>query len=145
VLNRAADIYLTRRLEEFGLGPGQQAYLLTLSGEEGATQDEVARRHRVDKANAARALQKLERLGYVVRRRNPADRRERLVVLTPSGVRIRSAVQSIMEDWIATLRSTVSDLEWDTTLAALEKMSGAAMAAARVSITDSSVNPELRP
>ena len=131
ILNRAAHIYMTRRLEQFDLGPGQQAYLLTLSVETSVTQEEVARRHQVDKANAARALQSLERKGYVVRRPGSADRRERLVALTERGETVRREVQTILTEWIATLANTVNEREWAVTLTALERMAGAAMDAAR--------------
>lgn len=131
ILNRAAHIYLTRRLEQFGLGPGQQAYLLTLSARTSVTQEEVARRHQVDKANAARALQSLEQKGYVVRRPGTEDKRERLVTLTERGEAVRRDVQAILTEWITILADTVSEREWAVTLAALEKMAAAAMDAAR--------------
>ena len=108
ILNRAAHIYLTRELAPYNLGPGQQAYLLTLSSGEAVSQDEIARRHRVDKANAARAVQTLERLGYVRRARADDDRRRWDVSLTREGVAVKGEVQRILAGWVASLAEAVA-------------------------------------
>lgn len=131
ILNRAAHIYLTRELAPYNLGPGQQAYLLTLSSGEAVSQDEIARRHRVDKANAARAVQTLERLGYVRRARADDDRRRWDVSLTREGVVVKGEVQRILAGWVASLAEAVSPEEWGTTVRSLGKIAEAAMGRAR--------------
>ncbi len=143
ILNRAAHIYLSRRLAQFNLGPGQQAYLLTLSAEQSVTQEAIARRHQVDKANAARAVQALEKLGYVERHPSPTDRRERLVSLSATGVAVRAQVQRILAEWIEELSSTVDAESWQTTVEALSSISAAAMDAARGPAAGDSPDPEL--
>lgn len=131
ILNRAAHIYLTRELAPYALGPGQQAYLLTLSSGEAVSQDEIAHRHRVDKANAARAVQTLERLGYVRRVRAPDDRRRWDVSLTPEGAAVKADVQRILGGWVGALAEAVPLQEWETTVRSLAKIAEAAMERAR--------------
>jgi DNA-binding MarR family transcriptional regulator len=131
ILNRAALIYLTRELAPYRLGPGQQAYLLTLTSGEAVSQDEIARRHRVDKANAARAAQALERLGYVRRVRSSDDRRRWDVSLTREGAAVRAEVQRILGGWVGSLAEAVSSREWETTVSSLTRMAEAAMERAR--------------
>jgi DNA-binding MarR family transcriptional regulator len=52
---------------------------------EGITVSELAELARVRKQTMAQAVGQLERMGYVERRANPADRRSRLVFLTARG------------------------------------------------------------
>ena len=131
ILNRAAHIHLTRELKPYRLGPGQQAYLLTLSSGEAVSQDEIARRHKVDKANAARAIGVLERLGYVNRARATDDGRRWDVSLTARGEEVKADVEKILAGWIHSLASSVSSEEWETTARSLRVIADAAMEKAR--------------
>ena len=70
ILNRSAGAYFQRELSHWGLGPGQQAYLLALSPGKGTTQEELSRQLKVDKANVSRAVKSLMALGYVERIRS---------------------------------------------------------------------------
>lgn len=126
LLNQAAHTYFSARLAPLGLTPPLQGYLLVIERGEEVNQDEIARRHSVDKANAARAVGRLEALGLVVRRQAPYDRRNRLVSLTSEGERVRARAEDAMKEWIAELRSAVSESTWRTMLSGIEKMAGAA-------------------
>jgi len=69
-----------------GLNHTEARLLTILRGEGGATpQDELSGRIHVDRTNAGRALQRLEGEGYVVRRKDDADRRMNFVQITPKG------------------------------------------------------------
>jgi DNA-binding MarR family transcriptional regulator len=71
--------------EQLGLGPGEaQALWLLAAVGEGST-GELARRLRVDPANASTLLSKLERRALIRRRPAPQDRRKRIVSLTTKG------------------------------------------------------------
>lgn len=56
---------------------------------EGIQVSEIARLARVRKQTTARAVEQLERAGYVERRPDPADGRAQLVFLTPKGEAVR--------------------------------------------------------
>ncbi|MFP4563250.1 MAG: MarR family winged helix-turn-helix transcriptional regulator [Spirochaetia bacterium] len=122
VLNRAATIYFSKALKPYGLGPSQQAYLLSISPGEKIRQDELARRLRVDKANAARAVAKLLKLGYLERECCFEDRREKLVSLTPAGRAVRDSAAEISSGWIEELKSSVTSKEWGVLIRGIEKM-----------------------
>ncbi|MFW5742382.1 MAG: MarR family winged helix-turn-helix transcriptional regulator [Spirochaetota bacterium] len=126
LLNRAAHAYFSARLVPLGLSPPLQGYLLVVEPGEEVNQEEIARRHRVDKANAARAVGRLEALGLVARRQAPSDRRNRLVSLTPRGERVHAEVERMMQEWTAELRGAVSEPTWRSMLSGIEKMAGAA-------------------
>lgn len=129
-LNRAAYLYFSEYLEPYRLRPGHQGYLLVVEPNEEVNQEEIARRHNVDKANAARAVVALERLGYLRRRRAPHDRRNWLVSLTPEGERVRANVERHMRDWIASLTEAIDPDTWRVVLSALEEMARRADAVA---------------
>lgn len=126
LLNQAAHAYFSARLEPLGLTPPLQGYLLVIEPGEEVNQEEIARRHRVDKANAARAVGRLEGLGLVIRRQAVYDRRNRLVSLTPRGERVREEVEAAMQEWISELRGSVAESTWRTMLSGIERMSRAA-------------------
>jgi DNA-binding MarR family transcriptional regulator len=51
---------------------------------------------RTDRTTMVNTVDALERDGYVVRRRNPQDRREQLLELTPAGERVRRRADEIV-------------------------------------------------
>jgi DNA-binding MarR family transcriptional regulator len=85
-----------------------EARLLRLLGQAGgeATQDALSSQLYVDRSNAGRALKGLEQGGYVVRRKEGADKRSNLVAITAKG---REAVGEI-----AKLRHEIAHRFFDT-------------------------------
>lgn len=122
IINRKALGYFSRRLKPLGLGPGQQAYLLALAPGETATQEELARRLCVDKANVSRAARGLEGLGYLRRVRSGDDARAVELSLTAGGREAREAAERIAAEWIALLRGALPADEWRAAESALERI-----------------------
>jgi DNA-binding MarR family transcriptional regulator len=58
----------------------------------GITQQEIGLRTRMDKVTVSRATIALAARGFVSRSKNPADRRSRLLSLTPAGRRLYAAI-----------------------------------------------------
>jgi DNA-binding MarR family transcriptional regulator len=80
---------------ELGAGEAQALWLLGDGGE--ASTGELARRLRVDPANASTLLSKLERRALIRRKPAPQDRRKRLVSLTAKGRETIRALGRCME------------------------------------------------
>ena len=112
VLYRSAHVYFSKILKPYSLGPGQQAYLLAIYPGEIITQETLARRLLVDKANVARAVGALAGLGYVERVLSEADARERLVRLTEDGRKVRNEVESYASAWVNELKQAAGDDTW---------------------------------
>ena len=74
-LYRMATVYLGKELPALKIGAGQYIILAELFDEEGQSQDELTRRVYVNKANTARALNRLEEVGYVQRIPDESDQR----------------------------------------------------------------------
>ncbi|MDY0288309.1 MAG: MarR family transcriptional regulator [Sphaerochaeta sp.] len=112
LINRAAQAYFAGRLKPYHIGPGQQAYLLTLLPHESIMQEELARRLHVDKANVTRAIRGLVEQGYVTRQRSEVDKRTLLITLTEKGEQVRTEVEEIASAWMQKVRSPLDDDEW---------------------------------
>jgi DNA-binding MarR family transcriptional regulator len=85
-------------------------------GPRGATASEVGRRLGISKQAAGKTIERLEAAGYATRAGDAADRRRKLVRLTPRGIEALTLSAMIFEDiharWAATLgRGRVDELE----------------------------------
>ena len=81
---------------EEGLKSGQFAILAHLSsktGEAGIDQNGIAARMGVDRARVSQLAEELEAMGLIDRRVNGADRRARVLRLTPRGEQVRARLQ----------------------------------------------------
>lgn len=125
-LERSAFTFFSRRLKPFDIGPGQQAYLLSLAPGETLPQETLARRVGVDKANVSRALARLEMRGLVERVPAEIDGRQKPTRLSEEGIRIRQEIEGIAQEWIAMLREGVSPEEWETFAYLIEKIAAKA-------------------
>ncbi len=78
------------RLQAHGATIGYWPVLRCLWIEDGPSQAELSRRIAIEAPTLTRTLERMERDGLVSRRRNPADRREIRVHLTPRGQELRA-------------------------------------------------------
>ncbi len=82
-------------LEDIGLYPGQQFLLCTLWEGEGLTHSELANRLHVSPATITKALERMERTGFLERRADPEDQRISRVYLTKAGREIQESVEEV--------------------------------------------------
>ena len=73
-------------------------FALQAVGMDGATATEVGRRLGVSKQAAGKTVERLEELGYVRRAEDDADRRRKLVRLTPRGIEALTFSAMIFEE-----------------------------------------------
>lgn len=100
-----------------------EARLLTLLGQEGgtATQDRLSGLLFVDRSNAGRALKRLERERYVVRKKDDTDKRTNLVEID---IRGRDAITEILKlkaEMVTEFFGDLSDRDAATVVSLLEK------------------------
>ena len=65
--------------------------------EQGITQQVLAERTAKDKACLTNLMNNLEKKGYVHRKEDPADRRNKLVYLTPEGEEFKEQIRPILD------------------------------------------------
>ena len=98
-LHMGINQYLHKELEPYGIGAGQFHFLICLYKRDGISQEELTERLTVDKATTTRAIGKLEKEGYVIREKDPSDRRKYRVWLTPKAIDLRPKVKRILKQW----------------------------------------------
>lgn len=79
-------VRLYERYDREGLRPTHGAILICLEADPPITQKGLSELLRMDPSDAVRLLDELEQIGFVQRMPDPADRRRKLLVLTPTGV-----------------------------------------------------------
>ncbi len=119
---RYQRIFLDRELEPYGIGSGQFCFMMSLLRKEGVRQEDLARKYKMDKATAARAIKKLESTGYVYRRQDPEDKRAYRVFVTEKGRNMAEKMMEIALKWDATVLSGFSKEEKQLQAAFLERM-----------------------
>ncbi|MCC4770427.1 MarR family transcriptional regulator [Methanosarcina sp. DH2] len=97
--------YMAKELEAYRIGSGQFDFLMVLYHRDGISQDNLAKALKVSKATSTRAIQSLEKEGYVYRQRDRGDLRAYKVYLTEKGKEIRVVILEKLISFIDTLLS----------------------------------------
>ena len=110
-LYRYYQSYLKHRLEPYSLGSGQDIFLLILFEEEGINQEELSKKLNIEKGTTAKALQKLEKEGYIIKKVDNEDKRAYKVYVTNKALAIKPILQQISSQWNAMLSSDFTNEE----------------------------------
>jgi len=122
LLYRYGLMFVTRELEPYNIGKGQFMFLLALYQRDGVLQEEVAALFNIDKGTTARAISKLEKTGYVIRKPNPQDLRSNHVFLTRQAKDFKPRLYAILQRWTDILSSGMTAEEAEKALDLLTKM-----------------------
>ncbi len=99
ILYRYNQILIGKRLEPYGVGPGQYAFILPICRQPGISQDGLSDCLVIDKGTTAKAVKALEQRGYVVRKTDLADKRAYMLYATEKGERLRDTLEQILHSW----------------------------------------------
>lgn len=128
VLHRQFQIYLNRELKEHDINSSEYIFLVNLYIEDGVSQEKLSANLFINKAATARAISRLEALGYVKRMRDPQDSRAYLVTLTEKGMEKRKFIRSKLKAWTEIISSGLTSEETDEMIRKLKIMSANAVA-----------------
>ena len=92
-----SSIYTEMKLKEYGIGPGQIPFLTSLQRKEGINQETLTAEFGFNKATTARAIAKLEKEGYVTRKRDEKDHRAYKIYLTNKGEEIEPKLKDVLQ------------------------------------------------
>lgn len=95
---RALVRALQMRLTEHSVSFGHWAFLRVLWERDGLTQRELSRRAGVMEPTTLAALKAMDRLGYIVRRQMPSNRKNVYVYLTPKGRLLKGKLVPLAEN-----------------------------------------------
>ncbi|MBO8125856.1 MAG: winged helix-turn-helix transcriptional regulator [Firmicutes bacterium] len=122
ILHRHTQIYFRRELGPYGIGKGQFIFLAALFERDGVSQEYLSNRLLIDKGVTARAIQKLEEAGYVIREVDPDDKRVNVICLTKKALELRTIFKEVAERWTNMLTSDFSEEEKELALMLLRRM-----------------------
>ena len=119
---RAALKRLNARLRKERITFSQYSVLLALSRSGPMQMNKLSEHMLVAPANVTGLVDRMERKGYVKRKRDKRDRRLYVIEMTERGSRIFKSISSRFRQYTGNLGSTLTREERDSTLAALRKV-----------------------
>lgn len=99
ITQRAWHRFISKRLEAYHLGCMDHIFISYLGRRGELTQESLTRFVLMDKATIAKALARLEHMGYVSREVNEKNKREKLVRLTEPGQELYRVIRQAVDDW----------------------------------------------
>lgn len=111
ILYRLGQSHMGKKLEPYNIGAGQFSFLAELLHRDGMSQDEIASNFKCDKATAARAIQHLEKYGYLERKKDEEDGRIKKVFVTDKAREFSPILFSFLKGWTETLFQGLSPEE----------------------------------
>lgn len=116
-LDRAFDALAARRL---GVGASDLECLSIIQRQGGVTAGELATQAGLTSGAITGVLDRLERLGYAERRRDPGDRRRITIAVTPKFYAIADEIwRPVKKDWDASIAARFTGAQLDVVLAFL--------------------------
>jgi len=122
IIVRGGQVYSTRKLAEYGITAAEEFILMFLMGHRNANQDAIAKFFMVDKGSVARSLQKLESKGFISRKVNDENQREKVITLTKKAFDVKDVLSGLLVDWRKEMYHGLSDDEVQVFEKTLEKL-----------------------
>jgi DNA-binding MarR family transcriptional regulator len=110
------------RMRSIGLRPKHFAVLNAIALSGGGSQQELGARMGLDPSGLVGAIDELESMGLVERRRDPADRRRYVLALTADGTETLRRARRLVSEGARELLDALDDAEVDTLVELLGKV-----------------------
>jgi len=123
IILRRGQMYLDRELEPLGVRAGQVPILRVLEIKDGIDQKSIRKFLHMDKGTIAKTIRPLIHEGYVIRKRNPQDKRAYQIFLTRKGHEIMPEVKAAVNTWTEAVTAGFTEEEKETAYTVLSKMS----------------------
>jgi len=121
-IHRYSRALMDKRLKHLGIGGGQFGFMMTLYRKDGVSQTELSDQLKLDKTTITRSIRPLLDNGYIVRERDPEDRREYRILLTQKGQSIRDELIEIRRELESELLEGFSQDERDDLMGLMRRM-----------------------
>lgn len=123
LLHRQANIFLNKEFSKFEIGSGQYMFMIHLYKNDGISQEKLSDLANVDKGTTAKAIKKLEILGFINRYKDSYDKRINRIYLTEKALNIKNDFFKVLTDWEVLLTKDLNDEEIAQGLNILNKLS----------------------
>lgn len=115
--------FLSKEYKSYGIGSGQYQFLFLLYNEDGISHDVITEKMAVDKATTTRAINKLEKEGYVKCVLNEQDKRKYKIFLTDKALERKDEILEVGSKWEKKLIDELSSEEVHNLKNILKKIS----------------------
>ncbi|WKY45148.1 MarR family transcriptional regulator [Eubacteriaceae bacterium ES2] len=99
IIHRYSQVFLNPVLKKYNLGSGQYTFLMILFDNNGINQEKLTELVKIDKANTARAVNKLVAEGYVTKTVSDKDKRAYQLYTTEKAEIIKADLNVIFDSW----------------------------------------------
>src|SRR3954467_9305776 len=121
-VGRSQQVRFAERMRMLDLRPKHFAVLNAVALADGASQQEIGDRMGLDPSGLVGAVDELEGMGLLGRRRAPADRRRNAIALTADGTATLRRARRLVSDSARELLGALDDAEVETLVALLAKV-----------------------
>lgn len=111
ILYRQSSVFYSKEFHKFGIGAGQYMFMIHLYKNDGISQEKLSELINIDKGTTAKAIKKLEELGYVERNKDISDKRVNKIYSTEKALEIKDEFLASLTKWEDILTSNLSDEE----------------------------------
>nr|WP_321455174.1 MarR family transcriptional regulator [uncultured Cohaesibacter sp.] len=122
ILHRLNLNFLAAPLQKLGLARGSLPFLMEVLSREQVIQEEITQSLSIDRAATARAMQIMEKDGFIFREDDPKDKRCKRIHPTKKSAEIQSEILTILQQQIDILFDGFSEEEKTLFLNQLDRM-----------------------
>lgn len=124
ILHRKSHTYFQKKLTPLGMDRGQVKIFSYLAWRPGATQQELSEYFKLDKGTISYLIKNMEKDGYAMKKKNPADRRSSKIYLTQKAEKMEKRISKIFSGWTELLLNGFNEEERKQAFQILERMIG---------------------
>lgn len=122
ILHRREQKYMIQTMKEYGIGYSSYNFLFYLSANPGSSQKEMCENMAVNEALAVRTMKKLEKEGFIQRKKSEENGRSYAIYLTEKGEETIPRMRRALAKWWPQVLSVLSEEEQQLMVSGLEKM-----------------------
>lgn len=134
IIYRYSQVYISEALEPYHISASHYSFLLTLYRGDGISQENLSEQMSIDKAATKRAIDHLEKAGYVTRKPNPNDKRAYELYLTEQAMALKEEIREIFDKWHQIITANMSETAIIQLIDQLEKASNNAKEAVHIHV-----------
>ncbi|RLF46263.1 MAG: hypothetical protein DRN17_00850 [Thermoplasmata archaeon] len=122
IIHWQSRIYVENKLKPYNLGWGEFHVLRKLYEKKEMKQNEITDCLRITKATTSKVIRKLEKDGYIIRKKDRKDARTYLIKPTRKAMKLKSRLERISTEWNSILLAGFTESEKENIKHALSKM-----------------------
>ena len=122
ILYRISQTYYDEQLTPYHISSGQQFFLLRIYQHPGISQQELAEKGFYDKGTTARAVKKLEKENYIVRKVDTNDKRIIRLYVSKKGEELVPIIDEVIANWRGIITDGMSKQEAEAIERGMQKI-----------------------